>query len=76
MTTLTLREPGGVAATAVKLSALMAAGVRRRLAYLTELAVRGSFLAVTLYIFSQLWRVVAEQVDARPGGYRLEQLVY
>ncbi|HKU37259.1 MAG TPA: ABC-2 family transporter protein [Polyangiales bacterium] len=71
-----LRTPGGVWVTTHKLAALMAAGVRRRFSYLGELAIRGSFLVVTLYIFSQLWRTVAEQLDARPAGYGIQQLVF
>src|SRR5262245_56232422 len=73
---LALRELGGLSATASKLSALMAAGVRRRFSYLGELAIRGSFLVGMLYIFAQLWRTVSDQLDARPGGYGLQQLVF
>jgi len=74
--TLELRRPGGLARTCGKLWALMAASAQRRLSHLGELAVRSSFLAIMLFVFSQLWREVSLHVTARPGGYDLAQLVW
>ena len=76
MVEFVLRERGGLLVTGAKLLRLMAASSRRRLAQLGELTVRASFLAVMLYIFTQLWRAVIETVDRTPGGYELGQLVW
>lgn len=71
-----LREPSGLGGTLAKALAVMRMGLRKRLAHLGEVVVRASFLAVALFIFTQLWRAVALSVDRRPGGYDPTQLVW
>ncbi|MEH1829812.1 MAG: hypothetical protein V7L22_31510 [Nostoc sp.] len=50
---------------------------RSNLAYLGEVASRGIFLFVILYIFLQLWRVTYAETDAEElGGLTLAQMLW
>ncbi|HKP59097.1 MAG TPA: hypothetical protein VJV78_20385 [Polyangiales bacterium] len=71
MTHAALRRGGGWLATCSKFAAVAGMSMQRRSRQLAELAVRSSFLAVMLFIFSQLWRVVPG-----PPGYSLTQLIW
>jgi ABC-type uncharacterized transport system permease subunit len=50
---------------------------RSNLAYLTEVASRGLFVFVILYIFLQLWRVTYAETNAEQlGGFTLAQMLW
>lgn len=73
---LALREPGGALGAASKALAIAGMGARRRFADLGEAALRASFVAVTIYIFAQLWRSVQRGAEPRPGGHTVAELVW
>lgn len=59
-----LRRPGGWAAAAGKTWAVLCITLASRFAYLGEIAVRTLFLALIIFIFTQLWYAT----DASAGG--------
>jgi ABC-2 type transport system permease protein len=72
-----LRRAGGVGAAAGKYAAIFATHLREQLAYLGEVALRTTFLALILYIFLQLWRATyRSQGLAAIGGYTVEQMIW
>ncbi len=55
-----LRHPGGLRAACVAYSAIFITSFRDQLAYAGQVALRGLFLAMILFVFLQLWRATYE----------------
>jgi ABC-2 type transport system permease protein len=65
---LPLRRPGGLGAAGVMYGAIFATSFRDQLAYAGQLALRGLFLAMILFVFLQLWRATYEAQGTGAGG--------
>lgn len=72
-----VRRPGGPAPVGAKYLAVFLTSVRNQLAYTGEMALRGLFLAMILFVFLQLWRATyGGQGQPTIAGFTVAQMLW